>query len=72
MSNLTSLAGGQVYLAELRENQRVDRDDNVTKENGESIHIGNYASSEELDKALNDAVDNGQLSQAEANAAHQQ
>ena len=45
---------------------------NVTKENGESIHIGNYASSEELDKALNDAVDNGQLSQAEANAAHQQ
>lgn len=44
----------------------------MTKENGESIHIGNYASSEELDKALNDAVDNGQLSQAEANAAHQQ
>ena len=45
---------------------------NVTKENGESVHIGNYASSEELDKALNDAVDNGQLSQTEADAAHQQ
>lgn len=45
---------------------------NVTKENGESVHIGNYASSEELDRALNDAVDNGQLSQTEADAAHQQ
>ena len=45
---------------------------NVTKENGESVHIGNYASNEELDKALNDAVDNGQLTQAEADAAHQQ
>lgn len=45
---------------------------NVTKENGESVHIGNYASSEELDRALNDAVDNGQLSQDEADAAHQQ
>ena len=44
----------------------------VAKENGESVHIGNYASNEELDKALNDAVDNGQLTQAEANAAHQQ
>ena len=45
---------------------------NVTKESGESVHIGNYASSEELDKALNDAVDNGQLSQTEADAAYQQ
>ena len=45
---------------------------NVTKENGESVHIGNYASNEELDKALNDAVDNGQLTQAEADAANQQ
>ena len=44
----------------------------VAKENGESVHIGNYASNEELDKALNDAVDNGQLTQAGANAAHQQ
>ena len=44
----------------------------VTKEDGESIHIGNYASNEELDKALNDAVDNGQLTETEANAAHQQ
>ena len=45
---------------------------NVTKENGESVHIGNYASNEELDKALNDAVDTGQLTQAEADAANQQ
>ena len=44
----------------------------VTKENGESVHIGNYASDEELNQALNDAVDNGQLSQTEADAAHQQ
>ena len=44
----------------------------VAKENGESVHIGNYASNEELDKALDDAVDNGQLTQAEANAALQQ
>ena len=44
----------------------------MTKESGESVHIGNYASSEELDKALNDAVDNGQLSQTEADAAYQQ
>ena len=44
----------------------------VTKENGESVHIGNYASDEELNKALNDAVDNGQITQADADAAHQQ
>lgn len=44
----------------------------VTKEDGESIHIGNYPSNEELDKALNDAVDNGQLTETEANVAHQQ
>ena len=44
----------------------------VTKENGESVHIGNYASDEELNQALNDAVDNGQIAQADADAAHQQ
>lgn len=44
----------------------------VTKENGESVHIGNYASDEELNQALNDAVDNGQITQADADAAHQQ
>ena len=37
------------------------------------IHIfGNYASDEELNQALNDAVDNGQITQADADAAHQQ
>ena len=44
----------------------------VTKEYGESVHIGNYASDEELNQALNDAVDNGQITQADADAAHQQ
>ena len=44
----------------------------VTKENGASVHIGNYASDEELNQALNDAVDNGQITQADADAAHQQ
>ena len=44
----------------------------VTKENGESVHIGKYASDEELNQALNDAVDNGQITQADADAAHQQ
>ena len=44
----------------------------VTKENGESVHIGNYASDEELNQALNDAVDNGQITQADADAAHHQ
>ena len=44
----------------------------VTKENGESVHIGNYASDEELNQARNDAVDNGQITQADADAAHQQ
>ena len=44
----------------------------VTKENGESVHIGNYASDEELNQALNDAVDNGQITQADADAGHQQ
>ena len=44
----------------------------VTKENGESVHIGNYASDEERNQALNDAVDNGQSTQADADAAHKQ
>lgn len=43
----------------------------LEKENGESVHIGNFASNKELDKALDDAVANRQLTQSEANAAHQ-
>lgn len=44
----------------------------VEKENGESVHIGNFESNKKLDKALDDAVGNGQLTQSEASAARQQ
>ncbi len=43
----------------------------VIRENGESVHIGGYASNEELDQALENAVHNGQLTRDEANAARQ-
>lgn len=41
----------------------------VVRENGESVHIGGYASNEELDQALESAVNNGQLTRDEENAA---
>ena len=43
----------------------------VTKDNGKTVHIGDYSSVEELDKAISDAVKNGQLTQEEADAVHQ-
>ncbi|MCC2725220.1 hypothetical protein G5A92_05965 [Blautia massiliensis] len=43
----------------------------VTKDNGKTVHIGDYSSVEELDKAISDAVKNGQLIQEEADAVHQ-
>lgn len=43
----------------------------VTKDNGKTVHIGNYSTVEELDKAISDAVKNGQLTQEEADAVHQ-
>ena len=43
----------------------------VIRENGESVHIGGYASNEDLDQALENAVRSGQLTQDEANAARQ-
>ena len=43
----------------------------ITTDNGQTVHIGNYATAEELDKAISDAVKTGQLTQEEANAARQ-
>mgnify|MGYP007094728738 CR=1 FL=1 len=43
----------------------------ITTDNGQTVHIGNYSTDEELDKAISDAVKTGQLTQEEANAAHQ-
>lgn len=43
----------------------------VTKDNGKTVHIGDYSTVEELDKAISDAVKNGQLTQEEADAVHQ-
>ena len=43
----------------------------ITTDKGRKVHIGNYATAEELDKAIFDAVKTGQLTQEEANAARQ-
>ena len=43
----------------------------ITKDNGKTVHIGDYSTVEELDKAISDAVKNGQLTQEEADAVHQ-
>ena len=43
----------------------------VTKDNGKTVHIGDYSTVEELDKAISDAVKNGQLTQEEADAVNQ-
>ena len=40
----------------------------VTKDNGKTVHIGDYSTVEELDKAISDAVKNGQLTQEEADS----
>ena len=40
----------------------------VTKDNGKTVHIGDYSTVEELDKAISDAVKNGQLTQGEADS----
>ena len=42
--------------------------DGVTKDNGKTVHIGDYSTVEELDKAISDAVKNGQLTQEEADS----
>ena len=43
----------------------------ITTDNGQTVHIGNYSTAKELDKAISDAVKTGQLTQEEANAARQ-
>ena len=43
----------------------------ITTDNGRKVHIGNYATAEELDKAISDAVKTGQLTQEDADAARQ-
>ena len=43
----------------------------ITTDNGQTVHIGNYSTAEELDKAISDAVKTGQLTQEEANAVRQ-
>ena len=40
----------------------------VTKDNGKTVHIGDYSTVEELDKAISDAVKNGQLTQEETDS----
>ena len=40
----------------------------ITKDNGKTVHIGNYSTVEELDNAISDAVKNGQLTQEEADS----
>lgn len=44
----------------------------IIKENGSSFQIGNYSSKEELDQAIDKAVENGELTEAEAAAAYYQ
>ena len=43
----------------------------IIKDNGKTVYIGDYSTVEELDKAISDAVKNGQLTQEEADAVHQ-
>ncbi len=43
----------------------------ITTDKGQKVHIGNYSTVEELDKAISDAVKTGQLTQEEADAARQ-
>ena len=40
----------------------------VTKDNGKTVYIGDYSTVEELDKAISDAVKNGQLTQKEVDS----
>ena len=42
----------------------------ITTDNGQTVHIGNYATAEELDKAISDAVKTGKITQEEADTAY--
>ena len=50
------------------ENQLRGFEQQITKDNGKTVHIGDYSTVEELDKAISDAVKNGQLTQEEADS----
>ena len=40
----------------------------IIKDNGKTVYIGDYSTVEELDKAISDAVKNGQLTQKEVDS----
>ena len=42
----------------------------ITTDDGQKVHIGNYPTVEELDEAISDAVKTGKITQEEANAAY--
>lgn len=42
----------------------------ITTDDGQKVHIGNYSTVEELDVAISDAVKTGKITQEEANAAY--
>ena len=43
----------------------------ITTDDGQKVHIGNYSTVEELDEAISDAVKTGKITQEEADAACQ-
>ena len=44
----------------------------IVKENGKSIHLGDYSTKEELDKAIQEVVESGKLTEREAASAYLQ
>lgn len=42
----------------------------ITTDDGQKVHIGNYSTVEELDEAISDAVKTGKITQEEANAVY--
>lgn len=42
----------------------------ITTDDGQKVHIGNYPTVEELDEAISDAVKTGKITQEEVNAAY--
>ena len=42
----------------------------ITTDDSQKVHIGNYSTVEELDEAISDAVKTGKITQEEANAAY--
>ena len=44
----------------------------VVKEDGKSIHLGDYSTNEELEQAVKEAVESGQLTEQEVKDAYLQ